>query len=314
MKLIIYSFSNRKRGSAVRIGIVGGGAIGLLTAAYLSKQHHVTVYTNRKEQAQWLMSEGLKLVRNGEQETIFVQAKPLQERMDEEEILFIAVKQYHLPTLFDQFAHLLRSRTIVFLQNGMAHIDQLRDLPHDHIILAVVEHGALKQNDTTVIHTGIGQTKWSVWKGKGTDFQQLANDEIDHFSFQYCENWEEMVVKKLLANVLINPLTALLNVRNGQLVERSEYNEAMKLLFEEVTSVLQVTDKQAMWNYIMHICEKTAHNRSSMLRDIEAGRKTEIDAILKYIIDRAQKQRMAVPISQFLYYAVKGKEQEGEAR
>ncbi|CAM5275748.1 hypothetical protein BSAF29S_05212 [Bacillus safensis subsp. safensis] len=37
----------------MNIGIIGGGAIGLLCASYLSQHHDITVLTRRKEQARF---------------------------------------------------------------------------------------------------------------------------------------------------------------------------------------------------------------------------------------------------------------------
>jgi 2-dehydropantoate 2-reductase len=59
---------------------------------------------------------------------------------------------------------------------------------------------------------------------------------------------------------------------------------------------------------IIDICKNTSENRSSMLKDIEANRMTEVDAILGYILGEAQRKEMTAPTIETLYYLIKGKE------
>ncbi|EPZ38503.1 2-dehydropantoate 2-reductase [Anoxybacillus ayderensis] len=294
----------------MRIGIVGGGAVGLLTAAYFCGDHDVTIYTRRNEQAEKLCTHGLTVICGNERTTHRVHAEPFVREI-EEEMLFIAVKQYDLANILQTRIHMLQANAIMFLQNGMGHVSYLPHVPHHHIALAVVEHGALKIDDTTVSHTGVGQTKWSVWRGEKEAFSFLSSTN-NRFPFQYVDDWEAMLLEKLMVNVAINPLTALLRVPNGMLVTHEPYRQAMKQLFQEVASVFQLEQRERIWKHIETVCRQTAANRSSMLRDIESGRKTELDAILRYVIERANERGVPAPISTFLYALVKGKQLEGE--
>lgn len=121
-----------------------------------------------------------------------------------------------------------------------------------------------------------------------------------------------MLIEKLMVNVAINPLTALLQVPNGMLVTHAPYRQAMEQLFHEVTSIFQIEQRERIWKHIETVCQQTAANRSSMLCDIEAGRMTELDAILGYVIERANERCVPAPISTFLYALMKGKQLEGE--
>ena len=293
----------------MRIGIVGGGAVGLLTAAYMSQSAHVTIYTRRHEQAEKLCANGLTVICGDEKTTHRVQATPFVCETNDD-VLFMAVKQYDLASILTTHVHMLQANAIIFLQNGMGHIRYVSRLPHEHIALAVVEHGALKVDDTTVVHTGVGQTKWSVWRGEQHAFSFLLRTS-SRFPFQYVDDWETMLLEKLMVNVLINPLTALLRVPNGMLAAHDPYRQAMEQLFHEVASIFHIEQRERIWQHVQTICRQTAANRSSMLRDIESGRRTEIDAILAYVIERANEQHIPAPISTFLYSLVKGKELEG---
>ena len=50
----------------MRIGIIGGGAIGLLFASRLSEKHSVTLYTHTADQASIIKRDGIRLIADGE--------------------------------------------------------------------------------------------------------------------------------------------------------------------------------------------------------------------------------------------------------
>jgi 2-dehydropantoate 2-reductase len=296
----------------VKIGIVGGGAIGLLVAAYLGKEHEVTLYTRRSLQAKRLKNEGLRFEKKGETTCISVQAAPFAEAAIDDDIVFITVKQYDLAAVLDCKDRFRRVPTVVFLQNGMGHVEKLTAFTEKNVVVGVVEHGAIKRDDRTVEHTGIGKIVLASLYGTLQDVTPLAARCIPDFPFEIANDWEQMLVKKLIVNAVINPLTALLRVPNGKLLQVAPYYEMMKLLFSELQQVLPIKDEAAMWKHIVDICQKTAENYSSMYMDVARHRKTEVDAILGYVLKKGTELGVALPISKFLFYSIKGMEEGGE--
>jgi 2-dehydropantoate 2-reductase len=296
----------------VKIGIVGGGAIGLLVAAYLGKEHEVTVYTRRSLQAKRLKNEGLRLKKNGETMCVSVQAAPLAEAVIDDDIVFITVKQYDLEAVLDRKERFRCVQAVVFLQNGMGHVEKLAAFTEKNVIVGVVEHGAIKRDDRTVEHTGIGKIVLASFYGTLQDVLPLAARRIPDFPFEITGDWEQMLIKKLIVNAVINPLTALLRVPNGKLLQVAPYYEMMKLLFSELQQVLPLKDGEAAWKHIVSICQKTAENYSSMYMDVAQQRKTEVDAILGYVLKKGAKLGLSLPLVQFLFYAIKGMEEGGE--
>ncbi|GIW49671.1 MAG: hypothetical protein KatS3mg080_0282 [Anoxybacillus sp.] len=101
----------------MRIGIVGGGAIGLLTAAYFCSDHDVTIYTRRNEQAKELCTHGLTVICGNERTTHRVHAEPFVREI-EEEMLFIAVKQYDLANILQTRIHMLQATRLCFYKTA----------------------------------------------------------------------------------------------------------------------------------------------------------------------------------------------------
>nr|WP_051985108.1 2-dehydropantoate 2-reductase [Geobacillus icigianus] len=298
----------RKRGrGSLKIGIVGGGAVGLLLAAYLGRHHEVTIYTRRLAQAKQLAEQGVALEKDGETTTVAVRARPFADAELNEPLVFVAVKQYDLDAIWARVDAFRRVRTLVFVQNGMGHLDSLPLLAGQTILAGVVEHGAWKRDDRTVVHTGVGKLTLAVRFGSIGDVRELQSDD-PHFPIEWADDWKRMLVDKLVVNAVINPLTALLQVNNGALLEVAPYREMMVQLFDEVRQALALADEQRAWERIVHICRKTADNYSSMYMDLAHGRRTEIDAILGYVLQQGEARGVALPLIRFLFCAIKGKE------
>lgn len=293
----------------MRIGIIGGGAIGLLFASRLSEKHNVTLYTHTADQASIIQREGIRLIADGESRLqTGIMSKGLDEGISDVDLLIVAVKQYHLPQILPRIKDF--QVPLLFLQNGYGHISYLKQLQSPTIYVGVVEHGALKHGGNTVEHTGLGMTRIASFSGE-LEQLSLVNERIDHFPFTKSEDFHSMLMDKLVVNAVINPLTAILGVENGGLITNSFYYQLFQELFEEISGILEVQNKDESFEHVKAVCIATAENRSSMLKDLENGRKTEIDAILGHILSEAKSKGKSDCLTSSLYKMVKGKESQG---
>lgn len=299
----------------MNIGIVGGGAIGLLFAAHLAEKYHVTIYTRTEEQAKKLTRKGLMIEKEGTVQHIpSVTACPFEEWAGNEALTIVTVKQYQLNVIINKIASLKHhnDNSLLFLQNGMSHLQLLQNLSDWNIYVGSVEHGALRIAENNVKHTGIGVTRVATYQGSQLHLNDLVNSFNVNFPFIIEADYEQMLLKKLTVNAMINPLTAVLRVKNGELVQNTFYFQVFKSLFEEMNRVLLLEDKAASLEHIIRICRQTANNQSSMLKDILEGRPTEVDAILGYLITRAQERQINTPLIEMFYLLIKGCESNRE--
>lgn len=287
----------------MKIGVIGPGAIGMLFAFYLQKAGAtVTIYTRSMERAGHICRFGISCTFDGQAETQFPAAAPLDAATIEDDYVFVAVKQYDIDLVLP---HLQQTQSrLVFLQNGMGHLSLLQNMQQRGIAVGIVEHGARKEDARSVVHTGIGVTKLGILAG-AEGFQELQPFfQAPYFPALVEENWEEVLKSKLIVNACINPLTALYRVPNGMLLDNPAFRNAMKQVFAEVIFVLDETKER--WEHVCNVCRKTAKNQSSMLTDVKLGRETEIDAIIGYLLMQAEKQNKQVPLLSFLQQSIKG--------
>ncbi|MDM5194933.1 2-dehydropantoate 2-reductase [Bacillus hominis] len=292
----------------MKIGIVGPGAIGLLYTFYLQKSNQdVTLFTRNAKQAEELNLTGVTCIRNGERETVFPSILPIESMLDKQlDYTFIAVKQYHIT---DILPFVQGESSLIFLQNGMSHLHIMQKIGNERIAVGIVEHGAKKEDGHTVHHTGIGVTKFGVVRGKSSCFKKVFNCfPFDYFPIQIEDDWKGIMRNKLVVNVCINPLTALLRVENGELISNPFFYQMMEQVFQEIAFLVKEEDKEMVWQMVCQVCEKTSHNTSSMLADVRANRQTEVNAIVGYVLEEAKEQQQSVPTLRFLFNAIKGME------
>lgn len=296
----------------MRIGIVGGGSIGLLFAYYLSKSFPITIYTRSSAQAGTINREGVWLKKNDELYHADIQAMPFADWKASEQLSIITVKQYDLEEVLYKASQLsLNEGALLFLQNGMGHLNMVTNLVNNRIYMGSVEHGAYRTKANSVNHNGVGVTKVAVYRGGSTLLKTFLSNIPPEFPFVFEEDYYEMLTKKLVVNALINPLTAVLNVKNGQLIENPHYLGILKEVFTEINHILDLVDKDDYWNHVINVCKKTALNQSSMLKDLAGHQPTEVDAILGYLLKKAEGKRYDSSLVRTFYQLIKGKEYEG---
>lgn len=286
----------------MEIGIVGGGAIGLLLATKLANQHDVTIYVKSNEQKQAINNDGVCCL--PKQDTYSIHAE-LLEACQLDEIIFICVKQYDLVTVMDHLKQ--RSSILVFLQNGMAHVNMLEEMNVTNpIFIGTCEHAARREDHRTVTNTGEGKINLAIYQGDESllkKYGQLLSNQ--YFPIECKNDWKNLLLEKLIINSVINPITAVHHVRNGALLFNSDLATIALALTNEVASALGM-DPDQQWERVQTIVALTEGNDSSMKADLDHGRKTEIDGILGYVKAHATRPTPLIDL-----YASAIKEQEG---
>ncbi|EAG4183549.1 2-dehydropantoate 2-reductase [Listeria monocytogenes] len=292
----------------LKVGIIGAGAMGLLYAANFADRSALTLFTRRKEQSDLLNKKGLSLKDRSELKNIHIQAAEITdtEKLSEQQLLIIAVKQYSLNAILPVLQKISEQVPLLFIQNGVAHLDSLKLLGDKRtILLGISEHGAGREDDTTVIWRGHGRTKYSIYQGELSDTLTDLLHSNPNFPVEKHANYLEIIQEKLFINAVINPLTAVLQVQNGKLLENEEWHALLKVIVKEIQTVLPVENGLEK---VEAICQVTALNFSSMALDRMNNRMTEIDGIVLPLLEKGE----ALPTLRALYHIIKGLEGESD--
>jgi 2-dehydropantoate 2-reductase len=179
---------------------------------------------------------------------------------------------------------------LVCFQNGYGHMERLENiLPGWPLYAAVTTEGAKRIAMNEVAYAGAGTT-WIGAVGQqpkwGTAAEQPENMikmlQKAGFSVILSNDIDRRIHRKLLINSVINPLTALWSIRNGELLASEQRMQVMRLLLDEAIAVYEACGipwEDDIWEQILEVCASTANNTSSMLKDVQSGVPTEVDWI-----------------------------------
>jgi len=278
--------------------IAGAGSVGLLLGSFLAESGiEVTMFVRREAQANLLTSEGIRRKNaNGSESVVRVNATTDIGEIPINQLWIIAVKYASVKGLLMELEETGVAESLMFIQNGIGHIELANAAHSPNIAFATVEHGALRTDDRTVVHNGIGMITIGAGRGNTNEFNSVEQAESISFPVTRHADAEFVLMRKGLINCMINPLTAILEVKNGELLSNEScfalfeglYQELMNA-FPEMAAVLSLEDVSA-------VCQRTAENHSSMLADRSAGRPMEIETIVTAVIRKAREAQIEMPL------------------
>jgi 2-dehydropantoate 2-reductase len=319
----------------MRVLIIGAGSIGLLFGSYLSQiQGNVTYITRSKDQSTFIKTEGVRFYPNeGEPLCFTSEAYSIDEleqlseqhlQLLEIDFVLVTVKQ----TQLDEALPLLKeivpmNKPLLFMMNGLGHVEKARKhLPQHSLYFGITQNGAARISPNAVEERGRGMTKighYQYLNPHSPDTEENLFlpliERCNQFGIRmsWSEEIEIELIRKCIVNACINPLTALFNVKNGHLLTEPRLHQWMHQLYVEIETLIKKTRAKdadkillngELWQEIETICRNTSQNHSSMVQDIQHGRKTEIEAINGYFLDQARKNDSKLSNHKFLYEAI----------
>ena len=299
-----------------RTVIVGTGALACLFAYRLAPHTAITMLGTWQEGLETIRKSGVCLMSPDEPaEPVQVRATSDPSECEGVAKALILVKSWQTERAARQLASFLPEKGLALtLQNGLGNFEVLGDLlGYDRVAQGVTTMGATLEASGSVRVGGEGPTHIAHHpqiEGWVELFTQ-AGIKVD-----VTENVEELVWGKLTINAGINPLTALLEVPNGELIKSQAATELMHAAAQETANVATALDIGLPFTNPAHAVEEvvraTAANISSMLQDIRRGAPTEIDAISGAIWKEGERMGVPVPITWTLWQLVRAKvEQRG---
>jgi 2-dehydropantoate 2-reductase len=280
--------------------IVGTGALATLFAARLTQAgHHITMLGTWQEGIDSLRKNGARLVdANGNEHQFKVHATDDPHECAGAKYAIVLVKAWQTERAARQLADCLAEDGLaITLQNGLGNRETLvESLGADRVALGTITVGATLLGPGLVKVGGDGII--SIERNQSLDPIEAALKSAK-FKVNIVENARSAMWGKLVVNAAINPLTALLRIPNGELLNRPSARELMGKLACEVAEVARAENIQLPFDDPIAMAEevasKTAANHSSMLQDVLRNAPTEIDAICGAVLKTAQKHKIDTP-------------------
>ena len=303
----------------MKIAIIGAGAMGCIYGARLSVLSKTPVYLLDiwQEHLDAINREGILLEEGG----VFhaytnVRAISDPKEAGVQDLVLVFVKSTMTQQAIGSNVSMIGPDTVVLtLQNGLGNIDALLEVvPKERILAGTTAHGGTLLGPGKVRHAGKGKTYIGEITGQiSPRAQEIANlfNEAQ-LDTEISDNGLGLVWGKLISNVGINALTAITGLLNGQILENSATEELMTLAVLEAKAVADALGIQLSYSdpveHTRALCRGTAPNRSSMLQDVTAGRKTEIDMINGASVREGIRLHIPTPINLALTNLIKALE------
>jgi 2-dehydropantoate 2-reductase len=287
--------------------IAGTGALATLFAARLSASGHpVTMLGAWENGLRALNENGARLVEANDVERAYpVVATDNPAECKGARYALVLVKSWQTERVARQLADCLAEDGLALtLQNGMGNRELLAEaLGSARVALGVTTTGATLLGPGLARAGGEGVISVEAHPRLGPLETALTGAG---FKVQVVSDADALVWGKLVINAAINPLTALLRVPNGELLQRPAAHKMMSVLAQEAAAVARAQDIHLPFEDAVQAAEevarKTASNHSSMLQDVRRGAPTEIDAICGAITKMGEKLGVSTPVNRVCWY------------
>lgn len=204
---------------------------------------------------------------------------------------------------------------LLTLQNGLGNGERLAELfGPERVLVGTTSEGATLLGEGVVRHAGTGITRLGPMLPERIDTARAVAEQLQAAGFrvEVTPDWRRAVWAKAIVNAGINPLTALLEVPNGRLLEAEASRWLLHQIAREAVRVARAIgvslEEETMIQEVEAVCQATAKNRSSMLQDVERGRKTELEAVNGRILEAARKAAVSVPTLEAVTRLMEAKE------
>ncbi|MGG0667129.1 2-dehydropantoate 2-reductase [Lederbergia citrisecunda] len=286
----------------MEVVIVGAGSIGLLIGSYLSEAGmKVVFFVRRREQAAIIREQGIRRINSdGTETSLKANAQTDEGKLPENAPWIVATKYEGVAPVVELVHKRNLKNAVMFIQNGYGHFNLVSGTSMPNVFFATVEHGAGRLDDRTVSHNGVGAMKIASYRGDEASFDFMKSVDSPDFPVTFANDAHQIVLRKVLINCMINPLTAVLQVRNGELLENPDAKTLFDQLYEEIMVVFPEMEKDLPKSAVEEICRRTKKNRSSMLTDRMNENPMEIESIISSILQMGERRGGSLPLLQTL--------------
>lgn len=281
--------------------ILGAGAIGRLWACLFeqSRLPATLLLRNRAALSRWLACGPLELIERDRTRHCTLQAEVASASSPINHLLVTTKAHDTLSALQAIQPRLRPGCEIVLLQNGMGQQEAAQSLlPGCRFWAATTTAGAWLEPPSRLHCVSRGET---LVGPLSSGLPELPSGwHRLPLPLKPCEDMLPVLWRKLAINCAINPLTAVENCRNGELLHPDRLQQ-LRRICAEVEQVAQAAGitlfETPLHRQAEAVALATGDNLSSMLQDIRHKRPTEIEHITGYLCRRAQELGIDTPLN-----------------
>lgn len=312
--------------SNTRIAVVGiGGVGGFLAGAIGTAYEKELTLVARGARLETLKEQGLVLHSDLRGElTVHPKAVVTAQELEEQDVIFLCVKNYSLEEACAQIRHAVGEHTVVIpVMNGVDPGDRVRaalgrGIVVDSLIYIVAFVGAdgsvVHQGDFARMRIGIKQADRQEQQAVLAVSEILTRAGVEHL---VAEDIELEIWRKYILNCAYNVATAAYDNNIGQLradpIKSKEFEDLVSEAYEVAKAkgvAVRPEHRDEFFDRFHNVYRADA--TSSLQRDLNAGKRAEIETFSGYLVREAARSGVAAPVSEKMYALLKARaEQNG---
>lgn len=304
-----------------KIAVVGvGGVGGYLAGMLIRKYPHVTLAA-RGERGISIREKGLVLHSDYHGEIVAHPENIVEqtELLEPQDFIFICVKNYSLEQVCRELENAVTEDTVVipvmngadpgectrkFLKKGIV-VDSLIYI----VAFANQDYSVTQQGDFANLRIGVMNADEKEKEKVLAVSELLRGADIDH---KVSEDIECDIWRKYILNCAYNVLTAFYDNTIGQLrsdpKKDKEYEDLVYEAYEVAVKKGVHVKREHADAIVRRFREELEDNATSSLqRDVNAGKPTELETFSGYIVREARRLGVEVPVSERMYEGLKEK-------
>lgn len=322
----------------LRITVLGSGSVGLAVAASLAQSGQQITLLARGSAVPLLREHGITVTGVCGQHLVAPQALKVSDvaRPDAQDIacdlLIVATKAYQVA---DALRDLMRvaprapgagaaaaPQAVLLLQNGWGSADEARAvLPADVSIFSSIMMIGIERRSPTHVNINVQASPVRVGTltgaAPGPMPDVVARGQAGFLPITFEDEIEPAVLDKFLFNTCLNAIGAITRMRYGELVSNGHTRHLITQVADETLRVVLAHRRfplapdgatyvdQRLTPFVL---PRAAAHRSSMLQDVEAGRRTEIDYLNGAVVRLGREHGIATPSNDAVASLVRARE------
>ena len=294
--------------------VVGGGAIGGITAAKLTGEvRRVVVLDSHLEHVERLREPGLTFEESGAEHTVALDAVSSLAELDGEfDFALVAVKSPYHRAALEPLAAAGIVDAFVSLGNGLIQDRMAALVGAGRLLSCIVEWGATNLGPGRLVRDTIAPMVVGELDGSERERTRLLARCLEPVGeVRVTRNLRGQIWSKLLVNSTFTGLSAISGLRYGAVAEHPDGRTAAYATWAEgvavgnaeglVLEAVYGVQPQALVDRddaaLSRVMEIAGNTKPSMLQDLEQGRETEVDVINGGVAQRGSKHAIGTPFN-----------------
>jgi 2-dehydropantoate 2-reductase len=299
-----------------RVCVIGAGVIGSLFAGHLASVCEVSALTRRREQADALNRDGLRVSGKSTRHARLLASDDPSE-LPSPDVAIVATKAPGLRPALETVAGAFPQATMMPVLNGLGAEEIVREYGDWPIVSSVTFMSGTRHSDTHVEYILDTET----WLGPYEDTQYERVQEIadlivsSGLQAEALPDLRPAQWSKLIFNSAVNSVAALTELPHdrhfSEETEPADLGRLVHGLVDEGKAVAAAVGTELHddpWEMNVLATRRGHAHYPSMLEDVDAHRQTEVDLITGSVVREAERHDVPVPLHRTVLALVKGKE------